>query len=238
MADDKIIPAMRQPEKGTGMNQKLIVIDGKTYKSQDEMPPNIRRLYEETMRNMDKNQNGVPIVFESTNPLADKNQDGIPDVFNNMASMSSSFGSVVSSTKIIVNGQEYEGLDQLPPEIRAKYQQVMEKFSNNPQAFPNLDQLPPEKRAKVQQALNMLDVNKNGIPDFAEAMINIPDNKSATVAPPIQPSAPLRSTPISVSSATIEPESSGNWIWLITGFVFIGGCLILLAAGVWYYFIR
>jgi len=237
MADDKIIPAMRQPEKGTGMNQRLIVIDGKTYKSVDEMPPDIRRLYEETMRNMDKNQNGVPDVFESANPLADKNRDGIPDIFNNMASMPSSYGSVASSTKIIVNGQEYDGPDQLPPEIRAKYQQVMEKFSNNPQAYPNLNQLPPEQRAKVQQALNMLDANKNGIPDFAKAMMNMPNNVSASAFPPVEPVAPLRPKPTPVSSSTIEPESSGNWIWLIAGIVFVGGCLVLLAT-TWYYFLR
>ena len=41
------------------MNQKLIVIDGKTYKSVDEMPEDIRQKYLTAMRNLDKDGNGI-----------------------------------------------------------------------------------------------------------------------------------------------------------------------------------
>ena len=38
------------------MNQKVVVIDGKTYKSVDEMPPDIRAKYEEAMRGLDRDR--------------------------------------------------------------------------------------------------------------------------------------------------------------------------------------
>jgi hypothetical protein len=108
------------------MNQRLIVIDGKTYKSVDEMSEDVRRSYENAMRDLDKNQ------------------DGTPDAFEGLASLQGSTSNVMSSTKIIVNGQTYESLEQLPPEFRAKY----------------------------EQAMGAMDANRNGIPDFIEVPVS------------------------------------------------------------------
>ena len=108
------------------MNQRLIVIDGKTYKSVDEMPEDVRRSYENAMRNLDKKQ------------------DGLPDALEELTSLQSSSANFMSSTKIIVNGQTYESLDQLPPEFRAKY----------------------------EQAIGAMDANRNGIPDFIEVPVS------------------------------------------------------------------
>ena len=140
------------------MNQKFIVIDGKTYKSVDEMPPDIRAKYEEAMRSLDKDQNGMPDLLEGANLFEDKNKDGVPDALEGLAKLKGSRPQVISSSKILVNGQMYDGLDQLPPEIRAQY----------------------------EQAMSALDKNRNGIPDFVEGMFNLPAqtmNNASNIAP-------------------------------------------------------
>jgi len=49
------------------MNQRHIVIDGKSYNSVDEMPPDVRARYEQAMRNFkDSNQDGMPDMFEAS----------------------------------------------------------------------------------------------------------------------------------------------------------------------------
>jgi hypothetical protein len=43
-----------------------IVVNGQTYRSIDEMPPDVRRQYDQVMSRMraDANQNGIPDIFE------------------------------------------------------------------------------------------------------------------------------------------------------------------------------
>src|SRR5258706_2974113 len=113
------------------MNQKFIVIDGKTYKSVEEMPEDVRRKYESAMQALDENQNGIPDILENTNLFADKNQEGMANLFENLTSFQGSNSHVISTTKITVNGQVYESLDQLPPEIRAKYEQALCAMDSN-----------------------------------------------------------------------------------------------------------
>jgi hypothetical protein len=171
------------------MNQKRIVIDGTVYNSVDEMPPDVRQQYEQAMRNFDKKQTGTPDLLENMNPFGDHN--------------------VMSSAKIIVNGQVYDSVDQLPPDVRATY----------------------------QQAIGAMDANGNGIPDFVEGMIGISDQAKIQAPNRIETSVPLRSTPKPVP-ASIEPESTGNWMLILAGIIFIGACLAIAAAGVWYFYLR
>ena len=52
------------------MNPKLIVINGKTYNSVDEMPEDVRKEYEEAMSTLkDENRNYIPDAFENMNIL-------------------------------------------------------------------------------------------------------------------------------------------------------------------------
>ena len=175
------------------MNQKLIVIDGKTYHSVNEMPEDVRKSYEDAMRNLDNNRNGTPELFEGA--------ASFQDTTTNMS----------NATKIVVNGQVFDGLDQLPPEVRAKY----------------------------EQAMGAMDANKNGIPDFVEGMLGTSNQTNpvvtsfGTAAPP----RPASRKPIPVGS-TIEPESSGGWILAVTGILLIGLCLVAEAAGVLYFCFR
>lgn len=196
------------------MNQRFIVIDGKTYKSVEEMPPDIRAKYEEAMRNLDKDRNGVPDMLEGKNPLEDKNQDSIPDAFEGLVASQGSAPTVISSSKLIVNGQVYNGLDQLPPDVRAKY----------------------------EQAMGAMDKNRNGIPDFVEGMLDASatTNTSANSAPTMIATPaprPAARNPIPAGS-TIEPVSSGGWILALAGIALIGLCLAAAAAGIWYFFLR
>lgn len=175
------------------MNQKLIVIDGKTYNSVNEMPEDVRRSYEDAMRNLDNNRNGTPDLFEGA------------------ASFQDTTTNVINATKIVVNGQVFDGLDQLPPEVRAKY----------------------------EQAMGNMDANKNGIPDFVEGMLGTSNqtNPVATSFGTAAPPRPASRKPIPVGS-TIEPESSGGWILAVTGIILVGLCLVAAAAGVWYFYLR
>src|SRR5512133_2631068 len=111
------------------MNPKRIVIDGKAYSSVDEMPEDVRKQYEQAMSSL-RDQSGTNIA----DVLADKNKNGIPDIIENSAS-----APIVKSTiKVVVNGKEFNSLQDLPPDVRAKY----------------------------EKAMGTLDANHNGIPDF------------------------------------------------------------------------
>jgi hypothetical protein len=197
------------------MNQRFIVIDGKTYKSVDEMPADIRTKYEEAMRGLDRDRNGMPDMLDGMNPLEDKNKDGTPDSFEGLAALQGSVSNVMGSTKILVNGQVYEGLDQLPPEVRAKY----------------------------EEAMGAMDKNRNGIPDFVEGMFNVSAPAMDTPAKDAPGSIgtstqrPASRNP-AISTSTIEPESSGGWMLALAGIALVGLCLVAAAAGIWYFFLR
>ena len=133
------------------MNSKLIVIDGKTYKSVEEMPEDVRKNYESAMSQLaDKDRDGVPDILENLVNLTDQNKDGMPDTFEGLTA-----NVITSSAKIIANGTEYNSLDELPPDIRAKY----------------------------EQAMGTLDTNRNGVPDFFEGMINNTQHGQAMSTP-------------------------------------------------------
>lgn len=171
------------------MNPKIIVIDGKTYHSVEDMPSDIRQKYEQAMRSLgDANNNQIPDAFESMNIFADKDKDGAPDVLENIAAGHH----VVNSMKIVVDGKEFDGLDHLPPEARARYEEAMGK----------------------------LDANRNGIPDFVEGMIQTTNQNVMSVSNPVVETARL-SSPLT-SSPTITPDTSNGWMLMLAGlFLFL-----------------
>jgi hypothetical protein len=148
------------------MNPKIIVIDGKTYRSVDEMPEDVRRNYESAMRQLgDENRDGIPDALENLTNLADQNQNGMPDSIEGMIS-----NVVSSTTKIFAEGKEYNSLDELPPDIRAKY----------------------------EQAMGSLDTNRNGMPDFLEGMMNnsnVMNTMEHNAMPASRAPAPISSSP-------------------------------------------
>lgn len=88
---------------------EIISFNGKIYGGIDEMPTDQRAAYEQVMAFMkDENNNGIPDMFEG-------------DVIQKMLGM--------ASTRVIVNGQEMQGLESLSPEARAKFDKAMLKLS-------------------------------------------------------------------------------------------------------------
>jgi hypothetical protein len=171
------------------MNPKVIVIDGKTYHSVEEMPPEVRQKYEQAMRSLgDANKNQIPDAFETINVLADADRDGAPDVLENLTAGHH----VVNSMKIIIDGKEFDGLEKLPPEARARY----------------------------EEAMGNLDANRNGIPDFVEGMMGTGNQNVMSVAA-ASVETPRRSKTLP-SSPTSTPDTSSGWMLLLAGlFIFL-----------------
>jgi len=194
------------------MNPKVIVIDGKTYRNVDEMPPDIRQKYEQAMRSLgDANENRIPDAFENLNILSDKDKNGVPDVLDNLVAGQATVGTM----KIIVDGKEFNGIENLPPEARARYEEAMAK----------------------------LDANRNGIPDFVEGMmgtsnqtVNAPTSVGVEVprAPSSAGGSQAKSLPI---TPTITPDTSNGWMLALAGLFILLLCLAG-AAGIWYFFLR
>ena len=189
------------------MNPKLIVIDGKTYKSVDEMPPDVRQQYELAMRSLkDQDGNRIPNLFEQNIVLADKNRNGIPDIIENTPGERI----FANAMKIVVDGQEFDNIDDLPPEIRAKY----------------------------ERAMGTLDLNRNGMPDFLEGMIKVQPNLTPTSTSfGTEQSSPISRTPVPIESPTITPDTSNGWMLGLLAASILFLCL-LGAIGGWYFFPR
>jgi hypothetical protein len=172
------------------MNPKLIIIDGKTYKSVDEMPEDVRRNYESAMSQLgDNDRNGIPDMLENLTNPADQNKNGMADSIESMLSNVMS-----SSTKIVANGTEYSSLDELPPDIRAKY----------------------------EQAMGSLDANRNGVPDFLEGRVNTSNQTNNLEHSQVRSTSRVP-TSIS-SSPTIEPESTSGWTLALLAIAFLAVC--------------
>ncbi len=200
------------------MGAKVIVLNGKTYHSIEEMPPDVREKYELAMCLLDDaERDDAPGTFELGKIFTDRNKNGTPDLLENITA--DNF--MVNSTKIIVDGKEFDRIEDLPPAARARYEEAMSK----------------------------LDANRNGIPDFVEGMINT-TNQTANISTSFAAEAPSRSAsaeyppsararegkPLSSDSA-ITPDTSNGWRLALAGLFILLLCGAG-AAGVWYFFLR
>ncbi|HSL30111.1 MAG TPA: hypothetical protein VK900_12995 [Anaerolineales bacterium] len=179
------------------MDPKIIVIDGKTYHSVNEMPADVRQKYEQAMHSLrDANNNRIPDAFETMNLFADQDRNGAPDILDNLVAGQAA----VSSMKIVVDGKEFNGIEHLPPEVRARY----------------------------EEALRGLDANRNGIPDFVEGMINS-SRQTVDVSAGFETPTPRRA-PLPVSSPSITPDTSNGWMLVLIGLFIFAACVMGTAA--------
>jgi len=88
-----------------------ITVNGVTYDSVEAMPPEVKRIYEQTMANFPE--------------LADRDGDGIPDMVQGQGV---SVRSVVRK-KFIVNGTTYDDVKDLPAEARQAYETALRASS-------------------------------------------------------------------------------------------------------------
>lgn len=189
------------------MKPRPIVIDGKTYNSVNEMPDDVRRQYDQAMSSFkDQDGNRVADAIEQSSWQADKNRNGIPDSIENTAGAPI----VASAMKVLFDGREFNGIDELPPEARAKY----------------------------EAAMGTLDKNRNGIPDFMEGITAGASSEethdarhSGSHTTHHAPRQPMPVTP------TMEPDSPNLWLLALLA-VFLFMACVVAAAGVWYFYLR
>ena len=234
------------------MNQKRIVIDGMTYNSVDEMPEEIRQKYLAAMRNLDKNNDGTPDMLENMDALfGDKDKDGMPD------SLAGLVANVVKATRIVADGKEYNSLEELPPEVRAKLSQAMGKFDANQNGIPdfmegdmvqnvvaaytssihvngrnygNVTELPDDMRARVQGAFEKM--AELGIVTKTTSPMMMQANSMSIEQKPLVISKPF--IPQQVNPA-IQEGSGSNTFVLVLGGVVLFLCLIIAAFVVFYF---
>ena len=194
------------------MNPNVIVIDGKTYRSVDEMPPEIRQKYEQAMRSLgDANDNQIPDAFETMNIFADKDRDGVPDILENIAA-----GHVaVNSMKIIIDGKEFDGLEHLPPEARTRYEEAMRKLDADRNGIPDFAEGMIHTANQNAMSAAGLTVDAPHPPPSLESI----RDKPAPVAP------------------TITPDTSSGWMLVLSGLFILLLCAAA-AGAVWYFFLR
>ena len=166
---------------------EIISFNGKTYNSLEEMPADQRAAYEQVMAFMkDENNNGIPDMFEG-------------DVIQKMIGM--------ASTRVIVNGQEMQSMETLPPEARAKFDKAMAKLSQ-------LGILPSGTQGMQGLSSQLSQPSLQATPDFPQSE---PAFKSS---PPLMQSSP---------SAISEDSGSRTGIIIAALVVFLL-CAIILAA--------
>ena len=174
------------------MNPRIIVIDGKTYHSVDEMPPEVRQQYEQAIHSLkDADGNRVPDPFENQNLFADQDRDGMPDLLENMPAISTAG----TSMKIVIDGKEYDRLEDLPPDARARYEEAMGK----------------------------LDANRNGIPDFVEGVFSSTNRPTNVISSSAAPATP-HSTPVPLTP-TSTPDTSNGWMLMLAGLFIVLLCV-------------
>ena len=96
-----------------------IVFNGREYASSDEMPADVRALYDAAMAQ-----------------LADTDRDGIPDVVQRGGSMGGVLG--IQHTAISLDGKTYRSLDEMPPDVRRRYDEAMAGLDQDRDGVPDV----------------------------------------------------------------------------------------------------
>jgi hypothetical protein len=145
------------------------------------------------------------------------------------------------SGKIRFNGQDYDGLDAMPADVRQKFEQILaglkspdgnrivihtsSKVVFNGQEYASVEAMPEDVRRLYQQVMSTIDRDGNGIPDVLEggsAAASLPARDGNTFGP----SAPL----ISIQPLPEAQNASSQRNFLVIAISLI--VLFVLLAGV------
>ena len=132
-------------------------------------------------------------------------------------------------TKIRFNGQEYAGVEAMPPEVRQAYEQAISrahvyrstKITFNGQTFGSVDEMPAELRSRYEQVMAMLDKNQDGIPDVLET------GQATAVVPPSEGSTLIEAAPLT-SKTVPAPENKGRALLFIVVGILVLAILVFL----------
>ena len=100
-----------------------IIFNGREYKSPDEMPADVRRLYDQALQQ-----------------LADADRDGIPDILEQGPEAGNVIG--IQHSSFNVNGRNYASVDEMPWAVRRLFEKAMENVDANRDGIP--DALQPD----------------------------------------------------------------------------------------------
>ena len=90
------------------MSPARIRVNGVEYDSPEAMPPDVRHLYEDAMR-------------QALPALKDQDGNGVPDLFEGKgAGRARTF----LSSRITVNGKTYRGVEEMPADVREIYERL------------------------------------------------------------------------------------------------------------------
>ncbi|HQV94048.1 MAG TPA: hypothetical protein PLA27_02810 [Anaerolineales bacterium] len=190
------------------MNPQRIVIDGKAYNSVNEMPEDVRRNYEEVMKNIGAAPANAANPIQSLNNIfADANNNGIPDIAENQIT------NLMGGVTFVVNGKTYNSLDDLPPEARAKYEQFMGSLDGNQNDTPDY----------LKAMMSVSQEESQPAPTTAGYPTADTTRRASRAPLPVSPS--------------IAPDTSNGWALALAGLLILMICA-LGAIGVWYFFLR
>jgi hypothetical protein len=92
-----------------------ITVNGQEYSSIDQMPPEVRQEYERAMSFLaDHHGDGIPDLLEH----ARKANVGAATSTPAIADKSKSFSTVIQSTRYVVNGRQYDRLEDVPAHLQ------------------------------------------------------------------------------------------------------------------------
>ena len=137
----------------------MINFNGKTYESVDDMPPDVRREYEEAMRLLNKAKAELSESGEKVSKTETK---------------------TLVSTRIEIDGKEYSSPDEMPPDVRERYESLMKEMAKIAQGM-----MPTDSAAVVSA-----EPKNDAAPLTSSAPISEPVSRPVS-APPIQSSSPV-----------------------------------------------
>jgi hypothetical protein len=101
-------------------------------------------------------------------------------------------------TRINFNGQEYDGVEAMPAEVRQAYEELLAesrkqkltKVMFNGREYNSPDEMPAEVRSQYEQVMAEFDKDHNGIPDMLESGDPARDSSTLVSIAPL-PGAPV-----------------------------------------------
>jgi hypothetical protein len=150
------------PPLASGITSAKFEVNGKVYDRVEDMPPEYQAIF------ADKNGNGIPDILEASGEMTVRFDSR--ETEKALPASGTRVQSVRVVEKYVLNGKEYNSIDEVPQEFRKLIEDAAPlasgitsaKFKVNDKVYDRLEDMPPEFQAILA------DKNGNGIPDILE----------------------------------------------------------------------